>query len=133
MNHSSWTLQATVVAALEFVGVCGVALTVSMIWFNWPRIGFEGAMRNALARDEGARGPSAWQPPTLQNSSHANPPDPETGRCSAARFKRRSESTGPVTSRRPMSLSTSRPRQPGGKLKCQLNVVRHVFASMGVI
>jgi hypothetical protein len=55
------------------------------------------------------------------------------GRCSAARFKRLRESAGPVTSRRPRTISTSRPRQPGGKLKCQLNIVRHEFASMGVI
>jgi len=33
-------------------------------------------------------------------------------RCSAVRFKRPRESAGPVTNRRPKTISRSRPRQP---------------------
>ena len=61
-----------------------------------------------------------------QRSAHsAFDSDDRVGRCSAARFKRPSESAGPVTNRRPKTSLRRRPRQPGGKLNAQLNVVRH--------
>lgn len=55
------------------------------------------------------------------------------GACSAARFNRLSERAGPVAIRRPRIFSTSCPRQPGRKMKCQLYVTRLECASIGVI
>jgi hypothetical protein len=40
------------------------------------------------------------------------------------------ESAGSVTNRRPMTFSTSCPRQPDGKMKCQVNVTRLECASI---
>jgi hypothetical protein len=67
-----------------------------------------------------------------QVKRHEEDLDDGIGHCSAARFKRPSESAGPVTNRWPKTISRSQPRQPGGKLNAQLNVVRHELASMGV-
>ena len=46
---------------------------------------------------------------------------------------RLSERAGPVTNRRPRIFSTSCPRQPGRKMKCQLYVTRLECASIGAI
>ena len=57
----------------------------------------------------------------------------ESDAVRAPHFSHLSESAGPVTNRRPRNFSISCPRQPDGKMKCQVNVTRLECALNGVI